>query len=678
MANTFTFNTDWFGHIAGNFLYCHWGNATSGGTVFSQPYRYKSDGTGNYTHFFDNSPTVDDAFYIGFTGGRATGIDWYTSSSFTPISSDSHSVVWEYWNGSSWQSLPNLVDGTSGFTQKGQVTWDLPSDWTAYNYTDSNGRNYPAFWIRVRLTAFTNFTNGGKFYYAYVKIRPYTIHITGTDDLYIEDIYDADQTNGWGTVEKPNWQTLIFKYGFVNDCSGRFIVKNWTTKHDYWQPKLQFGTETEPCFWGAPFRAKDFRINDPLIYSFPTSAMPKRLKVLFYTSWMLRAYASIDYISISSSGSNGVSYRAYASNTDFEIRGWLQNDNGVYDPCSCVNRIIPSGWVKFYLCNFETDISTGSTVTQGYSAYERCNLSQIQYVLTRNYNAEYKNCYIGKSFNIDPRQEVILKNTTIDTGTSENSYWYSRYTPYTYDNSHYLEVRDCEWPVGNKYVKSYSFNNYPSENLYLKTFWTCSVNINVKDEQGNPIEGIKIYFTDGLGQINLYKRLENTWMTDHAVLTTDTTNPTIPLNDVSEISVGDYLKIMGEIVKVTGWTSASYGYDVSVEREQLGTTLAHMPYPDTGSSSQYYSVGVYKLHQYIETDSNGNTGEYILVERMQDRAGDSTTYREVDYNPFTVEFRKSGYRLGKWKGDINSKIDWKITLTKNKVLNLSNSVKIYE
>jgi len=38
-------------------------------------------------------------------------------------------VTFQYWNGTAWSNLSNVVDGTNNFTQDGEVTWDVPTDW---------------------------------------------------------------------------------------------------------------------------------------------------------------------------------------------------------------------------------------------------------------------------------------------------------------------------------------------------------------------------------------------------------------------------------------------------------------------------------------------------------------------------------------------------------------------
>ena len=61
-------------------------------------------------------------------------------------------AVWEYWNGSAWVALTNVVDGTTGFTiavTDGQsLTFDIPTDWAASVINASAS----LFYIRARVT----------------------------------------------------------------------------------------------------------------------------------------------------------------------------------------------------------------------------------------------------------------------------------------------------------------------------------------------------------------------------------------------------------------------------------------------------------------------------------------------------------------------------------------------
>lgn len=77
---------------------------------------------------------------------------------FDTVSTGSHTITWEYYNGSTWTqispSLPtNFTDGTSGFTQDGFITFEPPSDWASTTIGEHGNRT--GYLIRARLTGAT-------------------------------------------------------------------------------------------------------------------------------------------------------------------------------------------------------------------------------------------------------------------------------------------------------------------------------------------------------------------------------------------------------------------------------------------------------------------------------------------------------------------------------------------
>lgn len=115
--------------------------------------------TGDY---FDDDAVVDD--FVLVTGASNYfdtffGIYFYVG---TPLVADSITLAWEYNSGiNTWTALPEVVDGTKSFTQAGGhwVMFKLPSDWRYGGITPAPGAN--RFWIRARITAVTNISEGG-------------------------------------------------------------------------------------------------------------------------------------------------------------------------------------------------------------------------------------------------------------------------------------------------------------------------------------------------------------------------------------------------------------------------------------------------------------------------------------------------------------------------------------
>ena len=110
-----------------------------------------NNATANDITLLPTTPAVNDAYYFGSdepfldlrinVGQNGAGV-W--------------TIVWEYYNGASWASIPDVADGTSGFragTGNKEVTFSPPTDWAT---TTVSGIN--AFWVRARVSAYTSIT----------------------------------------------------------------------------------------------------------------------------------------------------------------------------------------------------------------------------------------------------------------------------------------------------------------------------------------------------------------------------------------------------------------------------------------------------------------------------------------------------------------------------------------
>ena len=81
----------------------------------------------NDTPLFNGTPVAGDFGRLG----SATPFVAARFAISTPRPGAAWVLVWEYWNGSAWQLLSNVADGTQEFRVGGTnvVTWDRPSDW---------------------------------------------------------------------------------------------------------------------------------------------------------------------------------------------------------------------------------------------------------------------------------------------------------------------------------------------------------------------------------------------------------------------------------------------------------------------------------------------------------------------------------------------------------------------
>lgn len=94
------------------------------------------------------SPVVGDAYYFG----QDTIFSQFDLT-ISQAGAGTWGIVWEYYNGTSWVSLPKVTDGTNDFRSSGGVvSWDIPSDWTSTNV----GSKDELYFVRGRLDSFTS------------------------------------------------------------------------------------------------------------------------------------------------------------------------------------------------------------------------------------------------------------------------------------------------------------------------------------------------------------------------------------------------------------------------------------------------------------------------------------------------------------------------------------------
>jgi len=95
-------------------------------------------------------PAVNDAYYFGLS----TLWDWL-SLNIGQAGAGTWTIVWEYWNGSTWATLPGAYDTSNGFRNGGyqSLTFSRPGDWATSSILLMN-----LFWVRARVSAYTSVT----------------------------------------------------------------------------------------------------------------------------------------------------------------------------------------------------------------------------------------------------------------------------------------------------------------------------------------------------------------------------------------------------------------------------------------------------------------------------------------------------------------------------------------
>lgn len=123
--------------------------ADDGGTTTDET-TAANNGTTDDLTLLPSTPAVDDAYYIGYSNEfSSVDINVSTAGDYTG------SLTWEYWNGTSWTALNNVIDDTNGFEASGRnsISYDHPTDWQT-----TSVETLDLYWIRARVSSFTSIT----------------------------------------------------------------------------------------------------------------------------------------------------------------------------------------------------------------------------------------------------------------------------------------------------------------------------------------------------------------------------------------------------------------------------------------------------------------------------------------------------------------------------------------
>lgn len=174
------------------------------------------------------SPAVGDAYYFG-DSLPFSEFDLHISNS----GSGTWDIVWEYYNGSSWDSI-NATDDTNNFFDGGRstISWSMPNDWQK---TNINGEI--AYFVRARLDSFDSnepyvqplgkraFITGGSYR------LDYTYDEGNGGDITIEDIdgvtYTKGQTEDFVVTDQTGdgWkETIVWQGSGIPDNNQTFSV----------------------------------------------------------------------------------------------------------------------------------------------------------------------------------------------------------------------------------------------------------------------------------------------------------------------------------------------------------------------------------------------------------------------------------------------------------------------
>jgi hypothetical protein len=118
-----------------------------GGTFTDFTTEAKEAGGAGDVDLLPATPQTGDAFYFGDQDTLFTSLH----IDLNTVMTGSPTIVWEYYNGATWSTLPSINDETSSFTAPGggmrRVVWSLPTDWATTEINDVT-----AYWVRARLS----------------------------------------------------------------------------------------------------------------------------------------------------------------------------------------------------------------------------------------------------------------------------------------------------------------------------------------------------------------------------------------------------------------------------------------------------------------------------------------------------------------------------------------------
>ena len=586
----------------------------TGGTVRSYYSKYTLE------DFFDDAPTLNDAFYIQtnaiFDGVRFSGI--------TGITSTSHTLTWEYWDGSAWSAL-SVTDGTSGLTVDGDITFTPPTDWRtncrSYNLRITSGGE---FLVRARLTAFTDFTEGGNLSSTYSLVRQKYIHINDSGSHTPASLYADDVSNGWGVIEQKGISEYQINCGlYLNTCT--FNIDSCT---------LQVGGGGIDKYYPFKMYATTFNTNIPT----DGQLLPATSSDL--TIFTRGTAGTIIFYPKVGSKINNLMLRLPS---DYNYRRFAlgsYGDNGIDQ-------------VEWFNVFFE-----GLMYSIGSHYFKRINFEGIQYLLS-NGVTEYDNCYFRTSFSVDSDYSPIITRPQID----------GRYATYKWKNSimqsniarqQHMDVISGTWRAGNKYVHGTDTQSGTDNGKGYVQNYSNYLNIKVFDMDGNALSGVTLTVTDQDGYNGLWEEtdLRFQYLPDNP---NDTNNWRV--TDPSTISVDDEYLHWGEVFKVN---TITLPYTLDVDR---GLEGGHHAY----SFRDYYSP-IRKRVASMTIDESKD--EIYVMQRSYykysvDGGTTSTGNVMKEFNPYTITLSKDGYATFSAVMNITDETDLNVVLKTSPKFTLS-------
>jgi len=152
------------------------GALAADGAVFTDQIDGATDITANDMTLLPAAPALNDAYYFGHKA-PFDKLTVHMGTAGTPAYVNGVSgwaVVWEYWDGNSWEALAGISDLTVAFTAAvgdHDVTWTMPTDWAIYEVEEQY-----LYWVRARVSDFETITIQPKGDQAWVSSDTFDLH----------------------------------------------------------------------------------------------------------------------------------------------------------------------------------------------------------------------------------------------------------------------------------------------------------------------------------------------------------------------------------------------------------------------------------------------------------------------------------------------------------------------
>jgi len=160
--------------------------------------------TGDY---FDDDSAVGD--YIAFAWDRGVWHDLSINVG-TQLVADTITLEWEYMTATATWATLTVTDNTNSFQNAGvnTVTFDVPDSWYYKYKLDGATYTMTGCYIRARITAITNISEGGAQQTNVISSSDWAISVADAGTR-LSDIQTADTAGGWGVTTTTGKYTAI-------------------------------------------------------------------------------------------------------------------------------------------------------------------------------------------------------------------------------------------------------------------------------------------------------------------------------------------------------------------------------------------------------------------------------------------------------------------------------------